>query len=288
MQIPVLVDHNTSMESIIGEWWQDGVQVRVFAAGTVTLGTWWRYRFERLTHWRFYANNRDGASLKFDDGSELALAGGSAYLIPPGPTLETHASVPVEHFYAHLDITGLPEVAMRRLFSEPIRLPSSPALQGLTAEAMRRLRERPADQPQQWRIKAIVYEGLTLYLETLSEERVQGYLEAMQGVTPVLFALRRIQDAYATPLPNLLLANLCGMSEDHFIRRFRECTGQTPAQHVLRYRLRMAMQQLLFSDKTIEQIAVDSGFCHRAHLIHTMKAHEGMTPAQYRRQMRPV
>ncbi len=53
--------------------------------GTVRLGPRWRYRYERLSHWRYYASDRDGAVLRLlgSEARDFPLRGGVLYLIPP-------------------------------------------------------------------------------------------------------------------------------------------------------------------------------------------------------------
>lgn len=273
------------MESVIGEWWQDTVRIRVLAVGTVTLGARWRYKYERLTNRRFYANQGDGAFLRFPKTGDFPLQSGVPYLIPPGVGFETFSSPGVEHFYAHFDVLGVPEFAIKRMFSMPVAL-SSATLRSMVADIAPRLRQEEVNVTLQWRIKAIAFEALALSLQSLPPEQLQNGVEALHHVAPVLPALRHIQDRFAQTLSNEMLAQLCGMSEDYFIRRFRECVGQTPSQYTLHYRLNMAMQRLQFTQDSVEQIAYETGFCHRSHLTNALRTHSHLTPIQYRSQTR--
>ena len=152
-------------------------------------------------------------------------------------------SIPgVEHFYAHFEVTGLPDAALHRLFNAPIALPPSAALKSITADIASQLRDHEVDFTLQWRVKAVAYEALALCLQSLPSDQLRGGVAALQSVSPVIRALRHIQDNYAAHLGNALLSDMCGMSEDHFIVRFRGCVGQTPAQYTLHYRLKMATQ----------------------------------------------
>jgi AraC-like DNA-binding protein len=113
-----------------------------------------------------------------------------------------------------------------------------------------------------------VCEALALHLETLSAEDAQLCQQVMRNIEPILPALRMIQDRPSQLLDNREMARQCHMSEDHFIRRFREWVGQTPARYALQFRLR------------------ESGFCHRSHFTHAFQRHEGLSPAAFRRQHR--
>ena len=83
------------------------------------------------------------------------------------------------------------------------------------------------------------------------------------------------------------LARLCHYSVEHFIRRFRALTGQTPAQFIIDARLRRASHDLIFSRDSIESIAERTGFCDRAHFSKMFSARVGIPPAQYRNTNRP-
>ncbi len=271
------------MESLATSKW-DSLHVRVFAVGRATLGAWWQFHYSRVGHWRFYYQSGDGARLELASGV-FPLQSERLYFIPAGcPTFDTYCSdtAPVEQFFVHFDITGLPEIALNSLFAQPICLPSSPDLESRVRET---IRDIDASQPTfllQCRIKAILYEGLTLYLKTLLPSQVELCDQAVLRLAPILPALRYIEEHYTAPISNAVLASACSLSEDHFIRRFRRCTDQSPGQYTLQYRLRKVAQRLVFTQQGIEQIARETGFCHRSHLTKAFRGHFGVSPHTYR------
>jgi len=72
------------------------------------------------------------------------------------------------------------------------------------------------------------------------------------------------------------------MSEDHFIRRFRECVGQSPAQYIQEQRVARAAQRLVFTTESIDAIAAATGFANRFYFSRVFTRHMGTSPAAYR------
>lgn len=93
---------------------------------------------------------------------------------------------------------------------------------------------------------------------------------------------RRLSD----PPTNRELAELCRMSEDHFVRCFKGAVGLTPGQYCLGRRLDVAAEWLVQSEQRIDEIAERAGFTDRFHFSRTFKSRLGVTPAEYRRQHR--
>lgn len=79
------------------------------------------------------------------------------------------------------------------------------------------------------------------------------------------------------------LAEMVGFSPYHFARLFRQTTGQSPHQFVLRTRLEHAHQLLKNSALPLAEIALVCGFASQSHLTRMFKQRYGLTPAAYRR-----
>ncbi|GCE16019.1 helix-turn-helix domain-containing protein [Tengunoibacter tsumagoiensis] len=138
----------------------------------------------------------------------------------------------------------------------------------------------------QMRIKALIYEGLALYLQDVSATRIQHSLQLALAQEPVQPALRYIEAHLGEELLNNELARLCHMQVDYFARRFRECVGMTPGHYIQEQRVKVASQKLLFTNHSIEQIAAEVGFGNRFYFSRIFARHTGVSPAAYRKSSR--
>ncbi|MEU6845464.1 helix-turn-helix domain-containing protein [Streptomyces sp. NPDC046716] len=93
------------------------------------------------------------------------------------------------------------------------------------------------------------------------------------------WALERLGE----PLPLPQLARHAHMSMRTFSRRFRDETGVTPRQWLIRQRLDRALHLLETSELTVDQIAAEIGFATAASLRQLMNAELGVSPGAYRR-----
>jgi AraC family transcriptional regulator len=78
------------------------------------------------------------------------------------------------------------------------------------------------------------------------------------------------------------LAQLVGVSRDHFIRSFRAATRRTPYAYVVERRLARAVDALRHSPTSIERIAREAGFKSAPGFSNVFKKHYGMSPSEFR------
>jgi AraC family transcriptional regulator len=84
----------------------------------------------------------------------------------------------------------------------------------------------------------------------------------------------------------LVLADIAchfGFSSDHFGRLFKNTTGLTLYQFVIRCRIDRARHLLADTDMSIAMIAQECGFADQVHLTRAMRRQTGITPAAYRK-----
>ncbi len=264
---------------------QDRCEARLFEARAMWLDVW-RYDGLEDTYWRFYRNDRSGASLELE-GRALALEAGRCYFVPAGVRFNARLTQPVEHLYFHFVPTGLPPLLLRRLFSGVISIPCTEWLKlAVDALAASLRKEAPISLPQQYQIKAILCQSMALVFEAMPPEQALLVEQSLSALEPIAAALQAIENNLASDLSNAQLANCCGCSANHFLRRFRECVGQTPAQYVLERRITFAAQSLAFTDASIDQIAARSGFSNRFYFSRVFTQHRGISPAAYRKLSR--
>lgn len=63
---------------------------------------------------------------------------------------------------------------------------------------------------------------------------------------------------------------------------FRQTTGESPHQFVLRQRIQRAQCLLKERDMPLAHVALESGFANQSHLTQAFKRHLGLTPRAYR------
>ncbi len=268
-------------------WADDHLHLRLFKMDYLPIDTNWNAQSVQSSFWRFYFNDRDGAALELPD-SLYPLEAGRLTFVPAGVRFNCRCTHPVQHFYVHFDVIGLPEVVMRELFAHPIPLPQearlTQAMQSILAD-MARVSPQ-SDLALQCRVKALLYEGLALYLRDLSPAQQQRSHQLRHVLQPLLPAIERVERELGTALSVAQLARDCHLSENHFIRRFRECVGQTPGQYIQERRVRLAAQKLLFTDDTIDTIAEACGFGNRFYFSRLFTRQVGVSPAAYRKAAR--
>jgi AraC family transcriptional regulator len=72
------------------------------------------------------------------------------------------------------------------------------------------------------------------------------------------------------------------LSRFHFVRAFRQSTGQTPLAYVTAARIARAQELLRQTSSTIEDIALALNFSSSSNFVRTFKREVGLTPSGYR------
>ncbi|WP_223448298.1 helix-turn-helix domain-containing protein [Pseudomonas sp. BF-R-19] len=78
------------------------------------------------------------------------------------------------------------------------------------------------------------------------------------------------------------MAQVAGVSSRHFMRAFRESTGQIPLRVVYSLRPERAKELLLDSRRTAAEVTLDCGFSHAQHFSTAFKKATGVTPSDFR------
>ena len=101
---------------------------------------------------------------------------------------------------------------------------------------------------------------------------------------------RRVIDLFKEHLDGAIrlpmLARQCGLSVSHFARAFRQSFGTPPHHYLVRQRVEYAKQLLSGTNRALCEVAQQAGFSDQPSFSRTFKAVVGITPGQWRRQMR--
>lgn len=82
------------------------------------------------------------------------------------------------------------------------------------------------------------------------------------------------------------LAALCGLSQYHFARAFKQSTGFAPHQYVLQQRIERAKRLLRETNFTVVEISFQLGFADQSHFTKIFRQHTGATPTGFQLQAR--
>ncbi|WP_447410686.1 helix-turn-helix transcriptional regulator, partial [Clostridium perfringens] len=80
------------------------------------------------------------------------------------------------------------------------------------------------------------------------------------------------------------LASITQLSPSHFLRAFKQTTGQTPYQYVIAARLAYARNLIINTDTTLGLIAKAAGFSSNSHMSATMQRIWNTTPSEIRKE----
>lgn len=96
-------------------------------------------------------------------------------------------------------------------------------------------------------------------------------------------ALYHVQNSYAENITIKKAAALCGFSESHFMKLFKELTGMSFTAYLVNYRLELSAKQLLETRQKVIDIATNCGFNNHSYFTRSFAKKYGITPAKYRK-----
>ena len=119
---------------------------------------------------------------------------------------------------------------------------------------------------------------------------IAGAMRDIREASALLEPFRELDDVvdhvvshYADPLDVRCLARRVNLSISQFDRRFKRFLQMTPQEFILRVRVHAARRMLVATDKSIADIALDTGFCDQSYFTKQFKRQTGMPPSHYRR-----
>lgn len=256
------------------------VQVSVITSKQMALNETWRLDLYS-PFWRLYVQNQYGAYIEYD-GKRMDLKPRTICLIPAWVHFQTGIKKIVLQNYIHFHLLGLPNTLLKKFFSKPTFLKMDEPLESLCSRWKRGLDE-PDDFSHRFWASALAQAALAFILDQLSSEEQKQCFRWMVESGDLREVIHCIESQFSQPPTNAALAKLCGMSEDHFIRKFRLAIGMTPAQFGLERRIATSAEWLVTTTLSLDEIAEKFGFTDRFHFSRCFSSRIGFPPATYRR-----
>lgn len=127
---------------------------------------------------------------------------------------------------------------------------------------------------------------LLLLVNHYAERR--GTMELFNGRQRAIEQLRPLFDYleghYQQPLSVESAAAVLGLSKSHFMRLFKQVTGQPFVTYLNHFRIAKAQALLAATDLSISEVSLEVGFCDQSYFGFIFRNLLHMTPLQYRRQ----
>lgn len=129
---------------------------------------------------------------------------------------------------------------------------------------------------------AIRADILKIFTQILRYWRERGALSADKNIPDsVKKALVYITKNYETVTEKEAAAE-SGLSYNHFSNTFRAAMGQTFKSYLISVRIKAAEHLLISTDKSMTEIAMETGFTTSSHFIANFKRCKGITPKKFR------
>lgn len=150
-------------------------------------------------------------------------------------------------------------------------------------ELLRQVTQVQGTEFEEFQTRNLFSEIWLLLLQEMRElEQQSGALRPVSQER-IRMMLEYIHEHYREKLTLEQIAAAAIVSERECLRCFRSCIGKTPFAYLVDYRLQMAEQLLRTTEKTITEIALDTGFSGSAYFTKLFRELRKMTPSQYRK-----
>lgn len=218
-------------------------------------------------YWRIYWNDTPGAFIT-SGGIEVELTPDRIVVLAPDTAYSTRIENSSRHFYVHCFIAQPFSEITSQMFvwenDELVRMASS--LADKVNESMDKVRTQ---------LEMQVY--LSSILLAVPPENVQECATNNPKIAKAINILENVQK-----ISNEELAQEVGMSRNGFLFLFKKIVGSSPQAYSRQFRINEACIMLQRSDKSIDEIAQETGFCDRYHFSRVFRKTIGRAPVQFR------
>ncbi len=116
----------------------------------------------------------------------------------------------------------------------------------------------------------------------LSQRDANSLSAATPTDSPLSVAIRFISQNFADRITNEDLAKACGLSVRAFERQFQAAYNSSPHDYIRGLRVRMSCSALVFSRKSLAEVATEFGFADQSHFTKEFRKFMAETPRAYR------
>lgn len=137
---------------------------------------------------------------------------------------------------------------------------------------------------QQLRLQSHAYSIIAI-LSRCGQNKDQTAHNAFQHRKTLLMVDKYMRGHVSEKLSLNELAKMSNLDPTYFHKLYTAAFGATPAQRLLRYRIKLAKTGLLSGNISLSDLAEKCGFSSQTYFCYKFRQVTGLTPTQYREQM---
>lgn len=261
--------------------------VRVLSVGHVEMEPHqWLVPNSNSLFWSIYITDSPGLELGSGKGV-VHVPAGSISLVPPGASAARDNTAELKSLFLHFDIGGFVGVQLADKLDKIVTV-SSQAFLSQIVEI-----EDAIGADDGLRLQLCAQEllaGVLADCVSISTKKRPARSASNVDVQMILPAIYAIEERLNSPTYHALkineMAKLCELKAIDFSRIFFQAIGRNPAEYAQSRRIAVAVQQLLFTDKSIDEVSAAMTFANRFYFSRMFKEAVGVTPAAYRAAIR--
>ncbi|PCJ59490.1 MAG: hypothetical protein COA79_10615 [Planctomycetota bacterium] len=137
--------------------------------------------------------------------------------------------------------------------------------------------------------KAPLYDKRGKIMGTMGTTRdMQITAEQIRPFEKMSKAIEHIHDNYANPIEIKNIAKEVHLSVSQFERNFKKVFKTSPLKYIQKVRLDIAIQKIIDTNRSISEIALESGFYDHSHFCHYFKKQTELSPLNYRKKLHKI
>ncbi len=259
----------------------------------------WNWDNINSPFFRLYLVNEGYAELNIS-GEIHRLTPGHLYLIPPFTSHSDHCEGEFSLYYVHV----YEDLTKSISWFDQMQFPVETSSHSLDAALMQRLldinpgRELKRYDPDSYNDSDNLYQSIaenrhqSLHAQLETDGIIRQLLARFFATaTPltqsqdsrIIKALRFIRENIDQKITVRQLASVCCLSEDHFIRLFRQQLRQTPIDYINQKKIEKAQLLMVIKNLNMKDIAYNLSFENVSYFNRLFKKLVGKTPSEYRK-----
>lgn len=131
--------------------------------------------------------------------------------------------------------------------------------------------------PRMYKEQSVELYSLLISLNEIMNNPTEKNKKRIHKLTSAMHRLSENSDNDLSPILEEM-----GMTEEHFCRIFKQYTGYRPIEYANMVRVQKAKVLLRNTDKSIKEIACETGFCNHSYFTAVFKKIINKTPTEYR------